>query len=86
MPRYLVERTIPERPPHPAGAEGAKASGGGIERNELEGVRWVHSYLNDERTKIVCVYDAPCPEAVRTAVADDLPVDAITEIRVLDSY
>jgi hypothetical protein len=44
---------------------------------------WVHSYVNEERTKIVCVYDAPSPAAVRKAAAADLPVDAITEIRGL---
>jgi len=83
MPRYLVERTFAERLSHPAGAERAKACDGGIERNELPDVTWVHSYVNEERTKIVSVYDAPSPEAVRRAAADDLPVDAITEIRVV---
>jgi hypothetical protein len=83
MPRYLVERTFPEQLPHRAGAKGANACGGGIERNELEDVRWIHSYVNEERTKIVCIYDAPSPEAVRKAAADDLPAEAITEIRVV---
>ena len=70
MPRYLFERTFPERRSHPA-------------RAEVEGVTWVHSYVNEQRTKIVCVYDAPSPAAVRNAAAADLPVDAITEIRGL---
>jgi Protein of unknown function (DUF4242) len=70
MPRYLFERTFPQRHSHPA-------------RAEVEGVTWVHSYVNEERTKIVCVYDAPSPAAVRKAAAADLPVDAITEIRVV---
>ena len=82
MPRYLVERTLPEGLPHAAGAEGANACRGVIEPNGLEEVRWVHSYMNEERTKVVSVYDGPSPEAVRKAAAEDLPADAITEIRV----
>ena len=34
-----------------------------------------------------CVYDSPNPEAIRaTARANDLPVDRITQVRVLDPY
>jgi hypothetical protein len=34
-----------------------------------------------------CVYDAPTPEAIRkTATRNDLPIDQITEVRVLDPY
>jgi Protein of unknown function (DUF4242) len=82
VPRYLVERALPERLPHPTEAEEGKACSG-VERNELQGVTWVHSYVTEDRTKIVSVYDAPSREAVREAAADDLPADAITEIRVL---
>jgi hypothetical protein len=33
------------------------------------------------------VYDAPTPEAIRkTAARNDLPVDRITQVRVLDPY
>jgi hypothetical protein len=38
-----------------------------------------------ERT--YCVYDGPNPEAIRLAgAATGLPVDRITEVRVLDPY
>ena len=84
MPRYLVERTCPEQLSHPAGAEESKAGDGSIKSNELEGVTWVHSYVNEERTKVFCVYDGPSPEAIRNAAARDLPLDAITEIPALD--
>jgi hypothetical protein len=34
-----------------------------------------------------CVYDAPDPEAIRRSASDNsLPVDAISEVRVLDPY
>ena len=68
MPRYLFKRSFPSAP---------------IARQEVEGVTWVHSYMNEARTKVVCVYDPPSPEAVRKAAASDLPADAITEIRVV---
>src|SRR5215218_524559 len=87
MPRYLVERTFPEGLAVPAGAEGAEACRGVIERNELEGVTWLHSYVSEDRTKTFCVYDGPSPEAIRKSAADNgLPVDAMTEVRVLDPY
>ena len=52
-----------------------------------EGVTWIHSYVSDDGTKTFCVYDAPTPEAIRkTAARNELPVDHITQIRVLDPY
>lgn len=36
---------------------------------------------------MVCVDDAPSPEAIRKAARrSDLPVDRITQVRVLDPY
>jgi hypothetical protein len=43
--------------------------------------------VTPEKTKTYCIYDAPSPEAVRqSATANNLPVDRITEVRVLDPY
>ena len=87
MPRYLIERTFSEGLAVPSGAEGAEACRGVIERNGLEGVTWLHSYVSEDRAKTFCVYDGPSPEAIRkTAATNDLPVDTITEVRVLDPY
>jgi Protein of unknown function (DUF4242) len=87
MPRYLIERTFSEGLAAPSGAEGAEACRGVIERNGLEGVTWLHSYVSEDRAKTFCVYDGPSPEAIRkTAATNDLPVDTITEVRVLDPY
>jgi hypothetical protein len=87
MPRYIVERTFPDR------LEIAVANGGAdvcqtvVDRNAEEGVTWVHSYVSDDKTRTFCVYDAPNPEAIRrTAQLNDLPVDQITQVRVLDPY
>jgi hypothetical protein len=87
MPRYLVERTFPQGIGVPAGAEGAEACRAVIERNEREGVTWLHSYVSEDRTRTFCVYDGPSPEAIRrTATDNELPLDAMTEVRVLDPY
>ena len=58
-----------------------------VEHNAEEGVTWVHSYVSADKCTTFCVYDAPTPEAVRkTATRNRLPVDEITEVRVLDPY
>jgi len=50
-------------------------------------VTWVHSYVTPDRKHTFCVYDAPTPEAIRrVAELNKLPVDRITEVRVLDPY
>jgi hypothetical protein len=87
MRRYVVERTFPEGLRIPAGAEGEQACLAVVLRNADEGVTWVHSYVSEDRKKTFCVYDAPSPEAIRkTAARNGLPVDHITQVRVLDPY
>jgi len=87
MPRYVVERTFPDGLQIPAGIDGAALCLSIVDRNADDGVTWVHSYVSDDRAKTFCVYDAPSPEAIRrTAARNDLPVDRITQVRVLDPY
>jgi len=87
MPRYLVHRTFPDGLHIPIDDEGAAASLGVVDRNAAEGVTWIHSYVTGDKQTSFCIYDAPEPEAIRkVATANDLPVDAITEVRVLDPY
>ncbi|HZQ89596.1 MAG TPA: DUF4242 domain-containing protein [Gaiellaceae bacterium] len=87
MPRYVVERSFPGGLAIPGGAEGARACLTVVERNTDEGVTWVHSYVSDDGQKTFCIYDAPSPEAIRkTASRNELPVDRITQVRVLDPY
>jgi hypothetical protein len=79
MPRYLVERTFPGSLSIPVRAV--------LERNADEGVTWVHSYVSEDKKKSFCIYDAPSPEAIRkTAARNELPVERITQVRVLDPY
>jgi hypothetical protein len=43
--------------------------------------------VTPDRTKTFCIYDGPSPESIhRAAVANGLPVDSVTEVRVLDPY
>lgn len=87
MPRYIVERTFPDRLEIPVADGGADVCLSVVNHNAEEGVTWVHSYVSDDKTKTFCVYDAPAPEAIRkTAAVNGLPVDQITEVRVLDPY
>jgi len=87
MPRYVVERAFPDGLSIPDGPGGVEACRAVVDRNADEGVTWVHSYVSDDRKRTFCVYDAPTPEAIRkTAASNALPVDRITEVRVLDPY
>jgi uncharacterized protein DUF4242 len=87
MPRYIVQRTFPERLDIPVADGGAELCREVIETNADEGVTWVHSYVTEDKRTTFCVYDAPTPEAIRkTALRNQLPVDAITQVRVLDPY
>lgn len=87
MPRYVVERTFPGGLLIPPEGDGAALCLAVVERNADEGVTWVHSYVSENREKTFCVYDAPSPEAIRkTAARNELPVDRITQVRVLDPY
>ncbi len=87
MPRYVVERTFLDGWQIPTDDEGTQVCLAVVGRNADEGVTWVHSYVSDDKTRTFCVYDGPNPEAIRkTAARNQLPVDRITQVRVLDPY
>ena len=87
MPRYVVQRTFPEGLVIPSTSAGVKACLDVVENNAEEHVTWVTSYVSTDRTRTVCIYDGPGPEAIqRAATANGLPVDSIAEVRVLDPY
>ena len=87
MPRYMVERTFPDRLVIPTNEQGAGAMRKVVDTNAGKGVNWVISYVKDDKTKTFCVYDGPDPESIRVvAERNGLPVDRITEVRVLDPY
>src|SRR5262245_8922849 len=87
MPRYLVERTFVDGLDIPINDAGMKTVAGVVARNAEHGVTWVSSFVTDDWHKTFCVYDGPTPEAIRQAAhVNGLPVDTITEVRVLDPY
>ena len=87
MPRYVIERTFPAALTIPLTDEGVAACRLVDAGNAESDVHWLHSYVSDDRTKTFCVYDGPSPEAIRRAAErNKLPVDHITEVRVLDPY
>jgi hypothetical protein len=87
MARYLVERTFPDGLAIPVTDEGAQVCLTVVGNNAVDGVTWVHSYVTMDKKKTFCIYDAPSPEAIcKVAKINNLPVDNITEVRVLDPY
>jgi hypothetical protein len=87
MPRYLVERSFPDGLEIPIDEAGAKQCLSVVDENAQHGVTWVHSYVSLDKTTTYCIYDGPSPESIRQAAqSTGLPVDRITEVRVLDPY
>jgi len=87
MPRYVVERDFPDGLLVPIDENGAKACLAVVESNAADEVTWVHSYVSIDKKKSYCIYDGPSPEAIRrTASRNKLPVERITEVRILDPY
>lgn len=87
MPRYLVERSFGEGLHIPMNEDGVTACSAVVGGNANHGVTWVHSYVNEDKTKTFCIYDGPSPEAIREAASTTgLPIDTITKVTVLDPY
>jgi Protein of unknown function (DUF4242) len=79
VPRYLIERSFPRVV--------AIRVDEVVERNADAGVTWLYSYVSDDRRTAFDLYEAPSPEAIRaTSARNQLPVERITEVRVLDPY
>ena len=76
MPIFMVERDFAED------LEPTLDVADGINRiNDQEGVRWMYSFLSADKRKTYCLYEAPSPEAIRTAASRaGLPADVIVEV------
>jgi hypothetical protein len=72
----MVERNYAEE------LEPSLEAADGITRiNDQEGVRWLYSFLSADKRKTYCLYEAPTPEAIRSAaVRAGLPADVIVEV------
>lgn len=87
MPRYVIERDFPDGLNIPMDPDGAAACLGVVEKNASQDVTWIHSYVSLDKKKTFCVYDGPSPEAIRnSAKKNSLPINRITEVRVLNPY
>ena len=76
MPRYLIERTFAEE----VGLT-KDAIKGVNQINDEEGVAWIISFLSADKRKTYCLYEAPNPEAIRSAARrNNIPADVIIEI------
>jgi hypothetical protein len=76
VPIFMVERHYAEE------LEPSFEVADGINRiNAEEGVRWLYSFLSADKRKTYCLYEAPSPEAIRTAAARaGLPADVVVEV------
>ncbi len=76
MPIFMVERNYAEElEPSLEAADGITLI------NDQEGVRWLYSFLSADKRKTYCLYEAPTPEAIRSAaVRAGLPADVIVEV------
>ncbi len=76
MPIFMVERNFAEA------LEPSLDVTDGINRiNVQEGVRWLYSFLSADKRKTYCLYEAPSPEAIRSAAARaGLPADVVVEV------
>ncbi len=87
MPRYVIERTFPEGLILPIDETGAEICRSIVNNNAQDQVTWIHSYVSEDKQMSFCICEAPSPEAIRQAARrSKLPVDRITEVRVLDPY
>jgi Nickel responsive protein SCO4226-like len=78
MPRYLIERSVPNltREVMDSAARRSMAV-----LAVMPAVRWIRSYVSDADGKIYCEYDAPSVDAVyEHARRAGLPVDRVTEV------
>jgi hypothetical protein len=76
VPIFMVERNFAEA------LEPSIDAADGINRINTEaGVRWLYSFLSADKRKTYCLYEAPTPEAIRTAASRaGLPADVIVEV------
>ena len=79
MPRYLVERRFPGGLAIPANLAGAEACLRVVRENAAVGVTWLQSFVSADLETMVCVYEGPDEDAIRTAAA------AVEGIRLVET-
>jgi hypothetical protein len=85
MPKFLIEREIPEAGKlTPEQLKAISQTSCGVLKSMGPSIQWVHSYVTDD--KIYCVYIAPDEASVREhARQGGFPANKVTPIhRVID--
>lgn len=84
MPRYLVERALPE------GLEAFLVEHSVSEivlANTDLGVAWLYSYVDSGAKRLFCLYEAANPEVIRKAARrTGLPIKTIHRVTILDPH
>jgi hypothetical protein len=80
MPKYLIERTIPDIGAVSAGdLQAISQKSCGVLRDMGPEVQWVHSYVTGD--KIYCVYNAASEQLVRDhARLGGFPIDSVARV------
>ena len=83
MPKYLIERNIPNAGKlSPEELQGISQKSCSVLENLGPQIQWVQSYVTDD--KITCVYIAPNADIVRQhAQQGGFPADSVKEIRAI---
>ncbi|MDF1551738.1 MAG: DUF4242 domain-containing protein [Deferrisomatales bacterium] len=83
MPRFVIERTIPNAGKLTAAElKGISQKSCGVLEGMGPKIQWVESFVTDD--KIYCVYVAPNEEMVREhARQGGFPADSVAEVRTM---
>jgi hypothetical protein len=83
MPKYVIERTIPNAGKLSAGElRDISAKSCRVLRELGPQIQWVQSFVTED--KLYCHYLAPAPELIREhALRGGFPVDAIREVKAI---
>ena len=83
MPKYVIEREIPDAGKLSAGElQAISQKSCGVLNNMGPQIQWVQSYVTDD--KVYCVYIAPNEEMVREhANQGGFPANRISEVRTM---
>jgi hypothetical protein len=76
MPLYMIERAFADQ--LDLTSEDVKLID---DVNADEGVSWLFSFLSADRRRTYCLYEAPSPQAIRSAAQrSNIPADEIVEV------
>lgn len=83
MPKYVVERDIPQIGSSSAShLKAISQTSCGVLQDMGPSIQWVHSYVTDD--KIYCVYIAPDEETIRRhAKQGGFPANRISQVRTM---